>query len=62
MDAAGTNWTMIILVGGVILVALVAWATLRNRPGDASRDHDGTTKRLYQEEDAAHKGESDNVP
>jgi hypothetical protein len=62
MDAAGVNWTLITIIGAVILAAVIAWAALRNRADNSQSDHDGTTKRLYQEEDAAHRGESDNVP
>ena len=62
MDAAGVNWTLITIVGAVILAAVIAWAALRNRADNNRSDHDGTTKRLYEEEDRAHKGESDNVP
>lgn len=61
MDFAGFNWTLITIVGAIVLAAVIAWAALRNR-GDETPGDDGATKRLYREEDDAHRGESDNVP
>ena len=63
MDLGGFNWTMITIVGAAVLAALIAWAALRNR---ASRprveDSEEATRRLYDEEEREHHGESDNVP
>ena len=63
MDLGGLNWSMLTIVGAVVLAVAIAWAVLRNRtsgpPPGASEE---ATKRLYEEEDREHRGESDNVP
>ena len=63
MDSGGFDWTWIIIIGGLLLVAVIAFATLRNRsePRQVEKS-EAATRRLYEEEDRAHKGESDNVP
>jgi len=52
-----------IVFGALVLIALIILAALRNRsrrqPVEKSEE---ATRRLYEEEDRAHKGESDNVP
>jgi len=63
MDSGGFDWMLVAIVGALVLVAAIAFAALRNRserqPIGKSED---ATRRLYEEEDRAHKGESDNVP
>ncbi len=61
MDSGGVNWTLITIVGAALLALVIAWAALRNR-GDRVDGEHGETKRLYEEEDRAHRGESDDVP
>ena len=63
MDLGGLNWSLLTIVGAAVLAVAIAWAALRNRgkappPGKS----DEATRRLYEEEDAEHRGESDNVP
>ena len=36
MDAAGFNWTLLTIVGPLVLVLVIAWAILRNRRSRAS--------------------------
>ena len=63
MDLGGGSWGIITIVGPLLLVAVIVWAALRNRSSRASRDRtEDSTRRLYKEEDAAHRGEDDNVP
>jgi hypothetical protein len=63
MDLGGFNWTMITIVGAAVLAVVIAWAALRNR-GSAPRieDSEEATRRLYDEEEREHHGESDDVP
>ena len=65
MDLAGFNWTLITIVGAAVLAALIAFAALRNRQttskSDIERSEEGT-RRVYEEEEREHHGESDNVP
>lgn len=63
MDAAGLNWTLITIVGAAVLAVVIAWAVLRNRAsGSTGADTEAATRRVYEEEERAHHGESDNVP
>ena len=62
MDLAGFTWTLMTIVGAIVLAGLIAYAALRNR---AERKPDRTeeaTRRNYEEEDRAHRGESDDGP
>ena len=63
MDFGGFNWSLITIVGAVVLAVVIAIAAMRNRRASGDeRDVDNATRRLYDEEDAEHRGESDNVP
>ena len=63
MDLGGGSWGIITIVGPLLLVVVILWAALRNRSSRARRDQtERSTRELYQEEDAAHRGEGDNVP
>jgi hypothetical protein len=63
MDLGGFNWTMITIVGATVLAAIIAWAALRNRAARPRvEDSEEATRRLYDEEEREHHGESDNVP
>ena len=64
MDLGGFSWAIQTIIGALLLGAVIAWAMLRNkksRPSDIDRT-ERATKDLYREEDAAHRGEDDNVP
>jgi hypothetical protein len=63
MDSGGFNWALLNIIGPLVLLAVIAWALLRNRRSPrADADSEAATHRLYDEEDRAHRGESDNVP
>ena len=63
MEAAGTDWSLMAIIGVVIFAAVIAWAALRNRKeGPPKSTTEEATRRVYEEEDRAHRGESDNVP
>ena len=63
MDFAGFNWTLMTIVGGLVLAAVIAWAMLHNRTSRPRvEDSEEATRRLYEAEDREHRGESDNVP
>lgn len=64
MDLGGGSWGIITIIGPLLLAAVLLWAMLRNRksrPDEIDRTEAGT-RNLYREEDAAHRGEDDNVP
>ena len=64
MDSGGFNWALINIVGPLLLLVVLAWALLRNRKSSqAEIDRtEQATRDLYREEDAAHRGEDNNVP
>ena len=63
MDSGGFDWMLLTVVGALVLAAAIAFAALRNRSERQSVEKsEEATRRLYEEEDRAHKGESDNVP
>ncbi len=62
MDLGGLSWFTITVVGVAILGIVMAYAALRNKADSPpSADTEAATRRLYEEEDAAHHGESDDV-
>lgn len=62
-DMGGLSGTLIYIVGPIVLVVVLAWALLRNRAqGNDGVDTEAETRRVYDEEDREHHGESDNVP
>ena len=63
MDAGGFNWTLLTIVGPLVLLLVIAWAVLRSRRSSRSgNDTEAATRRVYEEEEREHHGESDNVP
>ena len=63
MDFAGFNWSLMTMFGPIILAVVIAWAALRNRSSRSEIERsEEATRRNYEEEDRAHRGESDNVP
>ena len=63
MDAGGFNWTLLTIVGPLVLLLVIAWAVLRSRrSGRSDADTEAGTRRVYEEEEREHRGESDNVP
>ena len=61
MDAGGVSWSLITIVGVVLLGAIIAWAALRNRTS-RSDESEAATRKLYEDEEREHHGESDRVP
>ena len=66
MDSpSGGLWAIMNIVGPLLLAAVLLWALLRNRkqsrPSDVERS-ERATHDLYDEEEAAHRGEDDRVP
>jgi hypothetical protein len=66
MDSpSGGMWTVMTIVGPLLLAAVLLWALLRNRskssPGEVDRT-ERATHDLYDEETAVHRGEDDRVP
>ena len=63
MDFAGMNWATMTIVGVLILAAVMFWASSRNRSSKGQvEDTEAATRRVYEEEDREHRGESDHVP
>ena len=63
MDSGGFNWSLLTIVGPLILLVVIAWALLRNRRSQVSdEESEAATRRVYAEEDREHRHESDHVP
>lgn len=63
MDFGGFNWSLLIIVGPLVLLGVIAWAVLRNRVSrPKASESEAATHRVYDEEERAHHGEGDNVP
>lgn len=63
MDFGGFNWSLLTIIGAAVLAAVIAWAALRNRTSrPRADDSEAATRRLYDEEEREHHGESDRVP
>ena len=53
----------LIVVGVIVLGAVIAWAVLQKRSsGERVEETEEATRRVYEEEEREHHGESDNVP
>ncbi|MGF1549902.1 MAG: hypothetical protein ACFBQW_05140 [Sphingomonadaceae bacterium] len=64
MDLGAFNWSLMTIVGPLLLLGAIGWAILHNRRR-SRRDEERTeeaTDRLYREEDRAHSGEDEDVP
>ena len=65
MDQGGSSWSLLTIIGPLLILIVLAWAVMRNkkksRPEDIERT-EAATRELYREEDAAHRGEDDRVP
>lgn len=63
MDFGGFNWSLLTIAGVLVLAAAMVWAALRNRSSQGRiEDSEEATRRLYEEEEREHHGESDHVP
>jgi short subunit fatty acids transporter len=59
MDAGGFNWSIIVIVGPLLMVLVFAWAVMKNRKS-SRREIDRTehaTRDLYRQEDNAHRND-----
>lgn len=60
MDQGGFDWTLMTIVGPVVLALVILFALLRNRSSKASKDRtEQATHRLYEEEEAARRDRGD---
>ena len=58
MDMGGANWSIITIVGPLLLAAVLLWAFLRNRKDRADvRGSEDATRRVYDEEEASRREE-----
>ena len=58
MDSAGFNWTIMTIVGPVLLVAVLIWVVLRSRGERVDPDRtERATHDVYDEEEAARREE-----
>ena len=63
MDEGGFQWTLLTIVGVVVLAVVIAWAALRNRTSRQDTEKtEEATRRVYEEEEREHRGEADDVP
>jgi hypothetical protein len=61
MDAGAFSWSLLTIVGPILLFLVLLWAVLRNRKPkqeDIERT-ERATKELYREEDIAHRRDND---
>jgi len=61
MDGGGFSWSLLTIVGPILLFLVLLWAVLKNRrsrPKDVERTEQAT-RDLYREEDAAHRRDND---
>ena len=61
MDLGAFSWNLMKLVGVVVLVIVIAYAAYRNFAKPKSDVTEEATRRVYEEEEKAHHGESDDV-
>lgn len=64
MDLGAFNWSLLTILGPILIFVVVLWAVLRNhksKRADIERT-EAATHELYQEEDAAHRRRSDVHP
>ncbi len=61
MNLGGFGWALMTIFGAIVLGVVLAYSRLRNRAEKKTGDTDAATRRVYEDEDRAHRGESDNV-
>ena len=60
MDLGGSSWSLLTVVGPILLAVALLWALLRNRKKNSPADIERTeraTHDLYDAEQAAHRDE-----
>jgi len=56
MDTSGPLWSIMTILGPLRLIAVIAWAALRNRTSRAKAgETEFATRELYREADIAHR-------
>lgn len=59
MDSGGVNWTIIIIVGPLLMVIVFAYAMMKNRKSKVGVERtEQATRDLYRQEDAAHRDDN----
>ena len=60
MDSGGINWSIINIVGPLLLALVILWAMLKNRKSSRSEVErtEEATHELYKKEDAAHRDDN----
>lgn len=60
MDFGGLNWSVLTIVGPLLLAAVIIVAILRNRVSkDVADRSEAGTRELYREEDRLHRNDDD---
>ncbi len=60
MDLGGFNWTLITIIGPLLLALVIIVAVLRNRVSkDVAEKSERATRDLYREENRAHRDDDD---
>ena len=60
MDFGGFNWTLLTIIGPLVLAVVIIVAVLRNRvSSDVAEKSERATRDLYREEDRAHRDDDD---
>ena len=63
MDFGGFNWSLLIIVGPLVLLVVIAWAMLRNRRSSgADAATEVATHNLYDQEERERLGGGDKGP
>ena len=59
MDSGGFNWSILTILGPLLIVIVLAWAMMRNKKNRSGIDRtEASTRDLYREEDAAHRDDN----
>jgi hypothetical protein len=61
MDGGGFSWSLLTIVGPILLFVVLVWVVIKNRkPRQDEIDRtERATRDLYREEDAAHRRDND---
>ena len=60
MDLGGFNWTLLTIIGPLVLAVAIIVALLRNRVSrDVADKSERATRDLYREEDRVHRDDDD---
>ena len=60
MNIGQTGWTLLIIVGPILLLLVLAWAVIRNRRARTPNEvTEAGTRRLYEEEERRRRAGTD---